>query len=355
MPDIDLLKNLSEAFGVSGQEAAVRKIVLSAIKEHVTDIHIDSIGNLTAIKKGTGERNLRVMIAAHMDEIGFMVMGHDSNGLLKFSNVGGVDDRILPALRVRVGPEGMPGVILWTPIHKNHDQDVTKLSNLRIDIGVTSKSAAESKAKRGIRITFDSEFSLVGDNVMRGKAFDDRAGCALLIELLRGGPYPVDILAAFTVQEEIGLRGARIAAQRLQPDVAIVLETTTAHDLPLADADPDEINTPNPGCKQGLGPVLTVMDRSMITPPHLLNFLRQVGENHEIPHQLKTALGGGTDAGSVHVSNAGIPSMVISMPARYIHAPRAQLRRDDYDNTLRLVQAALMDITPQIVSREAAH
>ncbi|MCA9893180.1 MAG: M42 family peptidase, partial [Anaerolineae bacterium] len=151
MPDIDLLKNLSEAFGVSGQEAAVRKIVLDAIKDHVTDIHIDSIGNLTAIKKGTGERNLRVMIAAHMDEIGFMVMGHDSNGLLKFSNVGGVDDRILPALRVRVGPEGMPGVILWTPIHKNRDQDVTKLSNLRIDIGVTSKSAAESKAKRGTR------------------------------------------------------------------------------------------------------------------------------------------------------------------------------------------------------------
>lgn len=352
MPDIDLLKQLSEAIGVSGDEAAVRKIIIKEIKDHVTDMHIDAVGNLTAFKKGTGERKLCVMIAAHMDEVGFMVMGHDSNGLIKFANVGGVDERILPALRLKVGPDQIPGVILWTPIHHSKDQNVVKQSNLRIDIGVTSKSAAENKAKLGTRIAFDSEFKEIGQDVLRGKSFDDRAGCAILIELLRGGPYPVDIVAAFTVQEEIGLRGARVAAQRLNPDVAIVLEGTTAHDVPLADADPDEPNTPNPACKQGFGPALTVMDRSIIVPPHLLNFVRQLGDEQGIAYQLKTALGGGNDGGSIHLSNAGVPAIVMSIPCRYIHAPRAQMRREDYDSTLQLAQATLAAITPQIVQGE---
>ncbi|MGB1289348.1 MAG: M42 family metallopeptidase, partial [Aggregatilineales bacterium] len=291
------LKDLSEAHGVSGDEGAVREIIVDAIKDHVTDMQVDSMGNLTAFKKGTGERNLRVMLAAHMDEVGFMAMGFDGNGLIRFTNVGGIDARLLPGLRVKIGKDAIPGVIIWTPIHINRDQSVKKVKDLRIDIGATKKGGAEAKVKRGDRIVFDSYYDNITDTIVRGKAFDDRVGCSLLIDVLRGGDYPVDIAAAFTVQEEIGLRGVRVAARRLKPDTAIVLEGTTAHDLPNPTADPDDSTRPNPVCKIGSGPVLSVMDRSMITPPQLLRFYRQVADDHNILYQLKTAPGGGTDGG----------------------------------------------------------
>ncbi len=345
-----LLEQLSNVVGVSGDEGAVRKIVLDAIKDHVTDIEIDSIGNVTAFKKGTGERKLRVMLAAHMDEIGFMITGYDNNGFLRFTNVGGVDDRILPGQRLKVGEKGISGVILWPPIHRNSDQNVKPLKDLRIDIGAGSKSAAEGKVKRGSRATFASEFAEINEVMVRGKAFDDRVGCSLLIDLLQGEALPVDLVAAFTVQEEVGLRGAKVAAQRLQPDVAFVLEGTPAHDVPNPLQDPDDLTVRNPACKVGDGPVFTVMDRSMITPPHLLQFLRQTAEEAGIPYQLKTALGGGTDAGSIHTTNAGVPSAVISMPCRYIHSPTAYLSREDYAHTLDLLRAALGAITPDVLA-----
>ncbi len=343
-----ILRELSEAVGVSGSEDAVRKIVLGAIDGHVTDIRINALGGVTALKQGTGASNLRVMIAAHMDEIGFMVRGFESDGLIRFSAIGGVDDRILPGLRVRIGD--VPGVIIWTPIHLNRDQTVVKLSNLRIDIGATSKDEAAGKVKPGDRIAFDSKFMEIGDRMLRGKSFDDRVGCSLLIDVLQGDPYPVDVLAAFTVQEEIGLRGAKVAAQTLSPDVAFVLEGTTANDLPNPLADPDDQIDVNPTCRVQGGPALTVMDRSMVADPRLLNFLRETAEAEGIPYQVKTQLGGGTDAGSIHLANAGAPAAVISMPCRYIHSPSAYLHRDDYDNGLRLIKAALNRITPEILT-----
>lgn len=345
-----LLEQLSNAIGVSGEEDAVRKIILDAIKDHVTDIHIDAIGNLTALKKGNGKSNLKVMIAAHMDEIGLMITGHDSSGMLKFTKVGGVPARIMPGLRVKVGKDQLQGVVLWTPIHKNRDQKVKKLKDLRIDIGTKSKSSAEGKAKLGTRATFDSTYAEINETMVRGKAFDDRVGCSLLIDIMQGDAYDVDVIAAFTVQEEIGLRGAQVAAQRLKPDVAIVLEGTTANDVPNPEADFDDPTHPvNPACKVGFGPVLTVMDRSMITAPHLLAFARNVADENEIPYQLKTALGGGTDAGRIHTSNAGIPSLVVSMPCRYIHSPTAFLSKEDYKHDLALVQAILNDITADVI------
>lgn len=344
-----LLKELSEAIGVSGDEGAVRKIVVNAIKDVVTDLVVDSIGNVTALKKGTGASPLRVMLAAHTDEVGFMVTGFDSNGLIRFTKVGGIDDRILPGLRVKVGKKHHPGVILWTPIHKNQEKSTKAVKDLRIDIGVTNKSGAEGKVKRGERIAFDSYFAEIGAATLRGKAFDDRVGCSLLIEVLQGGPYPVDVLAAFTVQEEIGLRGAQVAAQRLCPDVAFALEGTTASDIPDPLADPDDPTVNNPACQLGFGPALTVMDKSMITPPQVLHFLRDAAETAGIPYQLKTALGGGTDAGRIHLANGGIPSGVISVPCRYIHSPTAYLNKHDYAATLALIQAALRAIRPEHV------
>lgn len=342
-----LLQELSEAVGVSGNEEAVRKIILGAIDGHAENIRIDPMGSVTAIQKGTGGTALRVMLAAHMDEVGFMVTAIESDGTLRFTKVGGIDDRILPGLRVRVGADQIPGVILWAPIHKTWDQKgVQKITSLRIDIGASNKDQVNSKIKLGDRVVFDSRFMELSDTMLRGKAFDDRVGCSLLVDVLQGGPYAVDVLAAFTVQEEVGLRGARVAAQALNPDVAFALEGTTAHDLPDPTADPDDVTRPNPACKVGHGPVLTVLDRSMITDPRVLRFLRGTAEANSIPYQLKTAPGGGTDAGAIHQANAGIPAAVISMPCRYIHSPAAYLSREDYAHTLKLIQAALNSLTP---------
>jgi putative aminopeptidase FrvX len=342
-----LLKELSEAIGISGKEDAVRAIVLDAIRGHAGSIRIDPLGSVTAIKAGTGASGLRVMLAAHMDEVGFIVMGFESDGLIRFSSVGGVDDRILPGLRVKVGENLVPGVIVWTPIHKNTDQNVVKMSSLRIDIGASSKDEVSGKVKRGERIAFDSRFLEVGEGMMRGKSFDDRAGCSLLIDVLQGDAYPVDVLAAFTVQEEIGVRGAQVAAQTFNPDVAIVLEGTTAHDLPNPTDEPDEDEPPNPTCRVLGGPALTYMDRSMIVNPRLVAFLRETAEAEGIPYQVKTMLGGGTDGGAIHLANGGVPTAVISLPCRYIHSPSAYLHRDDYDHTLQLIKAVLNRITPE--------
>ena len=346
-----LLKELSEAIGISGKEDAVRSIVLNAIRGHASDIRIDPMGSVTALKKGTAERPLRVMLAAHMDEVGFIVMGYESDGLIRFGSIGGIDDRILPGLRVKIGDDLIPGVIVWTPIHKNYDQNVVKMSNLRIDIGASSKDEASGKAKRGDRIAFDSRYMEVGERMLRGKAFDDRVGCSLLIDVLQGEPYPVDVLAAFTVQEEIGVRGAQVAAQTLNPDVAIVLEGTTAHDLPNPTEEPDDEETPNPTCRVLGGPALTYMDRSMIVNPRLLRFVRETAEAEGIPHQVKTMLGGGTDGGAIHLANGGVPTAVISLPCRYIHSPSAYLHRDDYDHTLQLIRAVLNRITPEVIGK----
>ncbi len=340
-----ILKELSEAIGVSGNEDAVREIILKAIEGHVTDITIDAMGNVTAIKKGTGKNRPRVMLDAHMDEIGFMVTAIGSDGLIKFTNVGGIDERMVPSLRVKIGKEQVTGVVIWTPIHKSGgNNNAVKLSDLRIDIGGSSKDEVGGKVKVGDRIAFDSQYMEIGEKMLRGKAFDDRVGCSLLVDILQGGPYPVDVLAAFTVQEELGLRGAKVAAQRLNPDVGFALEGTTANDIPNPIAEVDDTISPNAVCRLGDGPALTVMDSSLIVPPQLLGFLRSTAEKNKIPYQLKTSLGGGTDAGAIHRANAGIPSAVISMPCRYIHAPNTYLNRDDYANTLKLIQAVLKDI-----------
>ncbi|MBZ0294388.1 MAG: M42 family metallopeptidase [Anaerolineae bacterium] len=348
-----LLKELSEAVGVSGKEEAVRKVILSAIEGHVSDIRIDPLGSITAIKKGTQEGYPRVMLDAHMDEVGFMVMGFDSDGLIRFTNIGGIDDRILPGMRVKVGDKLLPGVIVWTPIHKNRDQNVVKMSNLRIDVGCSSKDEVSKVVNRGDRVAFDSAYRELSETFLSGKAFDDRVGCSLLVDVLQGGPYSVDVLAAFTVQEEIGTRGAAVAVKRLQPDVAFALEGAPTHDLPNPMAEPDDPDEPNPVARLGAGPVITVMDRSMITDPRLLRLLHETARANNIPFQHKTALGGGTDAGRIHMSNAGVPSAVISVPCRYIHSPAAVLNRDDYANALRLIQAVLNNFTPDILQRNS--
>ncbi|GAB4412334.1 MAG: M42 family metallopeptidase [Anaerolineae bacterium] len=333
---IEVLHELSEAVGVSGEEGEVRALILRHIREHADDIQLDALGNVIALKRGTGASRLRVMAAAHMDEVGMMVMGFDSDGSIRFDAVGGLDARILPGVRVWVGPDKIPGVIAWTPIHLNKDQGTVPIDRLRIDIGAANRDAAQKAVSRGDRIAFASPFEHLGPTV-RGKAFDDRAGCASLIRLLQGERFPFELYAVFTVQEEVGLRGARAAAGRILPDVAFVLETTACHDLPQDPDEPDQTTI----TRLGNGPAITVADRSMVSDPRLVRHLVRAGEAAGIPHQFRSPQhAGGTDAGAIHRTGVGVPSVVVANPCRYIHGPYAIMSVTDWENQAALLRAA---------------
>ena len=344
-----ILEELSNAIGVSGEEDDVRAIIVEAIREHVSALEVDALGNVTALLPGVEYPDYRVMIAAHMDEIGMMVTAVDGKGLIQFTNVGGIDPRILPGLRVKVGPKRVNGVVLWKPIHLWRDMKTIELDALRIDVGAADKSAAEP----GDRIAFAGEFTRLSDTVVRGKAFDDRVGCSVLVDILRNGPYPVTVAAAFTAQEEIGLRGAQVAAQRFAPDAAIVLEGTYAYDVPDPNREPDAGDLRgNPGTRFRGGAVITLSDRQMITDPRALAFLRETAEAGDIAYQVKTMGGGGTDGGAIHIAHEGIPTMPISAPCRYIHTPTALLDLDDYQSVLGLSQAVLRRVRPDTFRRD---
>lgn len=343
-----LLKELSEAVGVSGDEQEVRNLIYNAIKDHVDDLQIDTMGNLIALKKGTGEQPLRGLVAAHMDEVGFMVRGHTSDGMLQVDSIGGIDAKILPAMRVQVGKKKLPGVFPWKPIHFGNGQDIVPLSNMVIDIGTTSKESAASAAPVGTRVAFDSPYTELSDTVVRGKAFDDRAGCAELIELCQGDPLPYDLYAAFTVQEEVGLRGAHVLAARINPDFALILETTACHEVPQDPDEPDQTTV----TKMGHGAAISTMDARTIVHPGLLKHVMAVAEAEGLPYQFRSAqFAGGTDAGIIHKSGAGVPSISLSLPGRYLHTPNILISLDDYRNTLALTRLALQRMTPRILER----
>ncbi|MFQ5592981.1 MAG: M42 family metallopeptidase [Anaerolineae bacterium] len=333
---MELLKALSDAPGISGNEAAVRKIIREAIQEHVDELRVDNLGNLIARKQPANQpADLRVMVAAHMDEVGFMVVKIDSDGLLKFRTIGGIDRRIVLSKAVRIGDDGVPGIIGVKPIHLMDHAETRKvldIESLAIDIGATSADDAKKSVKLGDYVHFDTRFSQAGD-LVKGKAFDDRVGCAMLAALLKED-YPFEFIAAFTVQEELRLRGARVVAYDVDPDVAFVLEGTIADDLPK---DKDT----SPTTEVGKGPAITFMDRSVIPDKRLVRLLVETAETHGIPYQLRRALGGGTDAGQIHLAREGIPSAVVSVPCRYIHSPAALLSPEDFKHTIELMTHAL--------------
>jgi putative aminopeptidase FrvX len=281
-----------------------------------------------------------VMLSAHMDEIGLMVVGHDSDGFLKFRPIGGIDVRQLPGTLLQVGPEHIPGVIGIKPIHllkADEREEVPKADDLVIDIGAKSKDEAKSLAPLGTCATFATRFRELGPTV-GGKAFDDRAGCAVLAELLSGDALHFDLHAAFTVQEEVGLRGARVAAYAIEPDCAFALEGTIADDIPK---DKDV----SPTTELGKGPAITMMDRSFIADRRLVELLTGTAEELGIPYQFKQPGIGGTDAGAIHLVREGVPSVTVAVPCRYIHSPLALLSLDDLNNTVRLMRGALSRLT----------
>jgi putative aminopeptidase FrvX len=338
-----LLKELSEAFGVSGNEEAVRQLILDAVKERIDEHRVDALGNLVALKrgKGKGRTKRKVMMAAHMDEVGLMIVLVEKEGSLRFRPVGGIDPRVLLAKKVVIGKDRVPGVIGVKPIHLLETKDIHKVmpvQELSIDIGASDEDEAKRLVKVGDYAAFDVPFVELGGawRAVKGKAFDDRAGCAVLIELLRE-EYPFDLYAVFTVQEEVGLRGARVAAYSVAPDLAFALEGTICDDLPKE-------KDVSPTTRLGAGPAITVMDRSVIADHRLVQLLVDTAEQNSIPYQFKQPGLGGTDAGAIHLSREGVPSVAVAVPARNIHAPVSLLSLNDVDNTVRLMRQALAQV-----------
>lgn len=346
---LDLLRRLSEAVAVSGDEGAVRRVIREAAAGLADEVKVDTLGNLFAVKHGP-QRAPRVLLAAHMDEIGFMIVGIDGDGLLKFEAVGSIDDRILLGKPVWVGENRVPGVIGMKPIHLikgGEREQVVKIDSLRIDIGAASRDGAGKVARVGDRATFATTYGDLGPTV-RGKAFDDRAGCAALIEVLRGKNYPVELICAFTVQEEVGARGARTAAFAADADAAIVVDCTPANDLPPA-SDEDENFKYN--TRLGHGPAIYTHDGSTLHDKRLVRHLIHTAEARGIPYQVRQPGGGGTDASAIQKSRAGVPTVSVSVPGRYIHSPASIISTGDFHNTAKLIRAALENWDGKVLRR----
>ncbi len=342
---IKLLERLSNACAVSGDEGEVRKIVLDEIRPHAEEVKVDGLGNVLATRRGTGGTPLKVMLAAHMDEVGLMLTHDDGDGIYHFDVVGSILPNDLAGKAVWIGKEHIPGVIGIKPLHLGYGDDHKKLIDLEVlhlDVGI-----GKGHEKVGDRATFATSFIQIGASV-RGKALDNRLGVATLIELVRHAPANIDLQAAFTVQEEIGARGARVAAYAFNPDLAIILDSTPAYDLPAWDEDENvRFNT-----RLGAGPAIYVADAGTLSDPRLVRYLIQTAESHGIPYQLRQPGGGGTDASTIHRQREGIPSVSVSVPGRYHHSPASIARLSDWQNTLNLLSAALADLTPELIAGE---
>ncbi len=328
-----LLKTLSESSGVSGGEKEVRQFISHQVRPHVENVETDILGNLIVRKKGKKEGPV-LMVASHMDEVGMMVAGFEKSGLIKFFKVGGIDDRVLLSKVVQIGPNKVPGVIGAKAIHLQKPEErkkSIKVEDLCIDIGAGSRDEAEKRVRLGDYITFSTRYEEIGDNCAKGKALDNRVGCAVLIEILKREGYPYSFYGVFTVQEEVGMRGAGTAAYRIKPDLALAVEGTTA-------ADVVEVKEEGHVTTLGKGPALTIMDASVIAHRGMVSFLMKLAEEKGIPYQIRRFTGAGTDAGRIALTRQGIPSAVVSVPCRYIHNPAGILNLKDVEYTVKLVE-----------------
>jgi endoglucanase len=350
-----LLKELSESFGPSGFEREVAAIVRREAEPYADEITYDKLGSVIARKRGTFD-SPKVLLAGHIDEVGFVVTGIDEQtGFVSFSPLGGWFDQVLLGHRVTVRTRSgdLPGVISAKPPHllpQDERDKVVKKESMFIDVGATNREVAEKEL--GIRVgdpvaPWAMFTTTRGGNVAIGKAFDDRVGTLVGLEVLRrlslhGNPHPNTIYLASTVQEEVGLRGASTVGNMIEPDVAFALETDIAGDVP-------GIKRNEAPSRIGMGPSILTFDASMIPNQALKQFVIETAERERIPYQLSVVPGGGTDAGKFHVVKAGAPSIVISVPTRHIHSHAAVLDISDIENAVNLVLAVTKGLDQRTV------
>ncbi len=338
------LEKLSNAWGVTGRESEVKELMIRLMTPYADEIVTDKLENVIAIKKGK-KKSPKIMLAAHMDEVGLMVKNITKEGFLQFTKMGGIDDRILPAQKVTVLSRKavFPGIIGSKPPHIQKEEDRKKIlasDELFIDVGAESKDDVLAMGIAiGDPVGFDVKYTPLGRDVVMGKAFDNRAGCAAMVEALRlMEKTDCTVYAVGTVQEEVGLRGAGAAAFNVDPDVAIALDVTIAGDVP-------GVREYDTTLKIGKGPAVTISDSGLITHPKVLRWLLDSAEEEKIPFQIETGLMGSTDAARIMLTRQGIPSGNISIATRYIHSPAAILSLKDIENSAKLTVAAIQRIS----------
>lgn len=311
-----VLKELCALRGVSGAEAPVRDYILEKVRKTADHVCVDRMGNVIAFKRGTGAGPRRhIAFAAHMDEVGLIVVGINDNGLLSYETIGGIDSRVLVSKCVLVGENAVPGVIGAKAIHLQSAEErrhVLGHGDLYIDIGAKDKKAAEELVSPGDYVSFDSEWVEFGEGLVKSKALDDRVGCMTMLSLLEE-EYPCDLTCVFTVQEETGLRGAKTAACAVNADAVIVLEGTTSNDL--GDVE-DHLKV----CRVGAGAVISFMDKASIGARRLFEALKNTAREGNISWQLKKYVSGGNDTGALQTNAGARATGVISVPCRYIHS-----------------------------------
>lgn len=328
----ELLKKLCLINGVSGDECDVREFIISQV-ENLCEYRIDNLGNLICFKKGRKAPDKKIMIAAHMDEVGFIVTSIRDDGTLTFGAVGGIEPVVAVGRQVIVGKNNLSGVIGSTAVHNlsaEQRDKAPKMDSLYIDIGASDKADAEKYVRPGDCVYFDSRFVEFGENCIKAKAIDDRAGCAIMIRLMQQ-ELEYDTYFVFNVQEEIGLRGSEVSAFAVQPDIAIVLESTTASDI-------DGVSGAKRVCSLGNGPVVSYMDRSTLYDRRLFKLAFDTAEENNIPCQTKTVIAGGNDSGAIHISGKGVRTMAVSLPCRYLHSPSCVINFKDMENAYKLVE-----------------
>lgn len=330
-----MLKALCQLNSTSGDENAVRDFIISEIKDYCK-YEVDNLGSVIAYKKGKKTPEKTVSINAHMDEVGFIVTGITEEGYLRFSTVGGIDSRVCLDRLVTVGRNNVSGVIADKAFHLLSADEKSKcpdFDGLLIDIGADSKEQAENVVNVGDFVYFVSDYVELGNGFIKAKALDDRIGCMLMIELIKSD-LEYDTIFCFNVQEEVGLRGSKCTAHRVNADVAVVLEATTAADLCTVSGC-DRV------CALGNGPVVSFMDRSTIYDRGLYDLAFSVANDNGIPIQTKTAVAGGNDAGAIQTAGNGARVIAISLPCRYIHSANSVVKMEDIENTRKLLKELL--------------
>lgn len=328
--------------GVSSAEDEVRAFLRAQAEEAGAQVRVDTLGNLICFKRGAVAAPNRLMLCAHMDEVGLMVRYITDEGYLKFDTVGGIDRRVLIGKPVWVGPGKVSGVIGLQAIHlttKAERDKVAKLEEFYIDIGADSREEAQALVSIGDVCAFQADALEFGDGLLKAKAIDDRLGCAVMLELLRED-LPMDVTFVFTVQEEVGTRGAFAAAFSVKPELCMVLETTTAADLP-------GVARHKRVCQVGKGPVISLIDSATIYDRDLFEELRSLAEGNAIPWQTKELIAGGNDAKAVQRSREGVRVCALSAPVRYLHAPTSVVSLADCEHILALARLFIRDQASQ--------